>query len=399
MDEQIQPNYQSIRPPIGFQKLRKIPFYKNKTVDLVAVAVFLFVISGVFAAYTYLMRPDNLSRISPVASKFINSDSGPVKTVMNPINGVLYTAEESSPWIGNRPFGVMINNHVDARPQSGLIYADLVYEIVAEGGITRFLPFYLSRLPEKVGPIRSTREYYLVLVKEMGDAMLMHEGYSPQALEAIQYWPVRSLQRGGASFINWRDNPRDVATEHTLYSNPQELYKYGVDTLGWGGNRELKSWKFKDETKIEVQADLCHVGACKPIVVDFWYPGDFSAIWNYDSEKNEYSRSTGYDENDQPIPHLDQETKEQIKVKTLVVQFATETSIVGDEKNRLDYELIGSGEGMVFMDGGVTNVTWSKAGRDDRTMFYDQNGNEFEFNRGKIWISIVPERNRELVVF
>ena len=227
----------------------------------------------------------------------------------------------------------------------------------------------------------------------------MHECSSPQALEAIQSWPVRSLQRGGGSSFNWRDNPRNVATEHTLYSNPQELYKYGVDTLGWGGNRELTSWKFKDEKKVEAQADVCFVGDCKPIVVDFWYPGDFSGIWNYDVTQNQYARSTGYDETDQPIPHLDQETKEQIKVKTLIVQFATESSIVGDDKNRLEYELIGSGEGMVFMDGGVTNVTWTKASRDERTMFYDQNGNEFEFNRGKIWISIVPERNKALVVF
>lgn len=399
MDEPLQPNYQSITPPIGFQKLRKVPFYRNKTIDLAAVAIFLFVLAGVFAAYTYLKRPGTLDRISPLASRLTNSDVGPARNVMNPITGVLYTADESASWIGNRPFGVMVNNHVDARPQSGLIYADLVYEIVAEGGITRFLPFYLSHLPEKVGPIRSTREYYLVLVKEMGDAMLMHEGYSPQALEAIQSWPVRSLQRGGASFINWRDNPRNVATEHTLYSNPQELYKYGVDTLGWGGNRELTSWKFKDEKKVEVLPDVCLVGACKPIVVDFWYPGDFSAIWTYDSTYNEYLRSTGYDDADQPIPHLDQETKEQIKVKTLVIQFAEESSIVGDDKNRLDYELIGSGEGMIFMDGSVTNVTWSKEDRDARTRFYDQNGNEFEFNRGKIWISIVPERNRALVVF
>ena len=92
----------------------------------------------------------------------------------NPLTGIEYPQKEAEFWLNTRPMAVMVNNYIDARPQSGLVYADLVYEVVAEGGITRFLAFYLSKAPEKIGPVRSTREYYLVLVKELGDAMLMH---------------------------------------------------------------------------------------------------------------------------------------------------------------------------------------------------------------------------------
>ena len=108
----------------------------------------------------------------------------------------------------------------------------------------------------------------------------------------------------------------------------------------------------------------------------------------------------GYDSLDNPVPHVDQETnEEQIKVKNVIVQFSTESSIVGDDKNRLDYQLIGSNQALIFIDGKVIKATWNKAERDARTKFFDLNGQEVEFNRGRFWISIVPDRNVEQVVY
>ena len=312
--------------------------------------------------------------------------------VVNPLNGELFKPKEAEDWLGRRPLAVMVNNHIDARPQSGLIYADLVYEIVAEGGITRLLPFFKSETPEKIGPVRSTREYYLVFVKEMGDAMLMHIGWSPQALAAIESWPVRSLGRGGGQF--WRDNPRGVAIEHTAYVNGKDLVELGVDTLGWGGTREYTVWQYKDEVGVYDSYPNAN-----DLFIDFWFKGDYSAIFKYDTENNSYLRSMGYDENDNPIPHADQDTKEQINVKNVIVQYVTESPIPNDPKGRLDYELVGSGTGLVFIDGKVIDVSWNKEARDERTMFYDSDGAEIQFNRGQIWVSVVPDRNIEQVVY
>jgi hypothetical protein len=306
-----------------------------------------------------------------------------------------------------RPIGAMVNNYLEARPQSGLVDADVVYEMVAEGGITRYIAFFLTNAPLKVGPIRSIREYYLVLVKEMGDAMIMHIGWSPQALVAIESWPVRSLNRLGLNCDDvlanpidrdcWRDKIRvegNVAWEHTAYANIIELRKRG-EAAGWQGTtEEFRSWKFKDD-----QLKYITFGSASEISIDFWYKGDYSAAFKYNQESNSYLRFLGYDESNQPIPHKDNETGKQIEVKNVIVQFATETSIVGDEKNRLDYQLIGSGESYVFVDGKIIHATWSKASRDARTLFYDTNGKEIEFNRGNFWISIVPDRNKEQVVF
>ena len=312
------------------------------------------------------------------------------------LTGVQYPETEAGSWVNERPFGVMINNHTDARPQSGLIYADLVYEMVAEGGITRFLAFFLTNTPEKIGPVRSTREYYLVLVKELSDAMVMHIGYSPQALVAIDTWPVRSLFRGGCESYagcTWRDNPRNVAYEHTAYVSGVKLRELGVD-LGWEGKGDIRLYIFKDDANKYADRPLAN-----KISIDFWNKGDYSSIFDYNSQNNTYLKSTGYDSAGNPIPHKDQETGEQVEVKNLIVQYVTELSIAGDDKGRLDYQLVGSGKAVVFIDGRSIDATWSKASRDERTIFYDTNGQEIEFNRGKFWIAIVPDRNVEQVVY
>ncbi len=191
------------------QKLKKI------------LLILLAVISVLFLLWVLLVKPGNPAKkeLNPLSDKGLENN---VVKVTADLTGVQYPEMEAGSWVNERPVGVMINNHVDARPQSGLVYADLVYEIVAEGGITRFLAFFHTITPEKIGPVRSTREYYLVLVKELSDAMIMHIGYSPQALAAIDTWPVRSLFRGGCESYpgcTWRENPRNVAYEHTAYVN------------------------------------------------------------------------------------------------------------------------------------------------------------------------------------
>src|SRR3972149_10238774 len=107
----------------------------------------------------------------------------------------------------------------------------------------------------------------------------------------------------------------------------------------------------------------------------------------------------GYDQSDQPVPHLDRETNEQVKARNVIVQFAQESSIAGDDKSRLEYKLLGSGKALVFVDGKAIDATWNKAGRDERTKFFDLNGEEIEFNRGNFWIEIVPDRNIKQIVF
>ena len=195
---------------------------KNSNQKVKKILLILFVvISVLFTLWVLLVKTGKFGKkvVNPLSE---NNPLDNVVKVTADLTGIQYPETEAGSWENERPFGVMINNHIDARPQSGLVYADLVYEMVAEGGITRFLAFFHTITPEKIGPVRSTREYYLVLVKELSDAMVMHIGYSPQAIVAIDTWPVRSLFRGGCESYPgcaWRDNPRNVAYEHTAYVN------------------------------------------------------------------------------------------------------------------------------------------------------------------------------------
>ncbi len=368
----------------------------NSNAKVKKILLIMFaVISVLFSLWLVLVKSGKFKKnnLNPLSNKPVTEQ---VNKITTDLTGVQYPESEAGSWVNERPFGVMVNNHVDARPQSGLIYADLVYEIVAEGGITRFLAFFLTNTPEKIGPVRSIREYYLVLVKELSDAMVMHIGYSPQALVAINTWPVRSLFRGGCESYagcTWRDNPRNVAYEHTAYVSGVKLRELGVN-LGWEGKGDIRLYIFKDDTNKYADRPLAN-----KISIDFWNKGDYSSIFDYNSQNNTYLKSTGYDSAGNPIPHKDQETGEQVEVKNLIVQYVTENSILGDDKGRLDYQLVGSGKAVVFIDGRSIDATWSKASRDERTIFYDTNGQEIEFNRGKFWIAIVPDRNVEQVVY
>jgi hypothetical protein len=361
-----------------------------------------FIIVGT-AFYFFVEKKQSLTVLSPFGSKSDKTEASTAKTVEDPITGVMYTAQDASSWKDVRPLAVMMDNHVDARPQSGLNSADVVYEIVAEGGITRYLNFFLSTTPTKVGPIRSTREYYLYFVKELGDAMLMHDGYSPQALVDITTWPVRSLFVGGASALTWRENPRNVATEHTEYANGVQLRALG-DKLGWSGSRTIQAWKFKDTANVDT-SQKCLVAECKLLEIDFWgIKGDYSGMFKYDRATNGYLRYTGFDASGNPIATIDAADNKQVEVKTVIVQIAPEAPLTDeadtvDGKHRLSFGLIGSGKAMVFTDGKEIDATWSKSSIDGRTVLYDTNGNELSYNRGRFWISVVSETDAGQVTY
>ncbi len=298
------------------------------------------------------------------------------RTEESPINGKLFTKEEMEKLKGRRPVAVMVNYHAEARPTSNLPQADLVYEALVEGNITRLLAIYWSKEPNKVGPIRSARQYYLEWLSEY-DPLFIYDGFAASAdprVNAggnISSYGIKSIYTVGA----WRVNDRFAP--HNEYSSIVKAWEY-ADKQGWNSFPEIEAWKFKSDAPENERADRFKAK------VSISATDTYNSHWEYDKATNLYLRNIA------GIPDTDLETKQQISAKNVVIQ---EVKIEGpvDQYNRLIITTIGSGNAAILQDGKVIYGKWEKKDRTSRTKFYDASNNEVQFNRGAIWISAVRQ--------
>jgi len=381
---------------------------KNKKIIFAILGgVVLYLVSAAvsYAGFRWLNQPAEINTpVSPVSetkSGFRVDLSAP-KTEKCPLNGGMFTKEERKIWEQRRPLTVMIENHQDSRPQSGLSNADIVYEAVAEGGITRFLAVFYCRAAAQevtIGPVRSARTYFLDFASEYGNYPLYaHVGGAnvPGPANALGQiadygWLKKKndLNQFAIGFpVFWRDYERighPVATEHTMYSTTDKLWevahKRGLDAQDSEGNRWDKnfvSWKFKQEASLDKR------GATGKIEFDFWQGyKDYAVGWEYDKQANIYRRFNGGQ------PHTDLNNNQQLTAKVVIIQFMEEKGPIDELKHML-YKTTGKGKALIFQDGRVMQGNWEKANRQARTKFTDSKGKEVEFNGGQIWIEILP---------
>lgn len=351
--------------------LEKFRASSRKKKVLVLIVLLLFI--GGTAALGYLVA-SNLHAANKAFSPLGNLISGKPReprNFPNPINGTLYTQSEAKSWKDRLPLAVVIENHIDARPQSGLSKADLVYEALAEGGITRLLAIYLVE-DGRLGPVRSNRPYFLDWVKEY-DAGYAHVGGSPRAQSLIGPYKIRDLDQFGIGAPTYERSAARSAP-HNVYTTTKRL-RPAAKGKGYKGPIEIDSWQFADEA----------TASARPKKFELRIPYAaylMDVLWRYDRKSNTYLRFNG------GTAHKDAETKKQLFAKTIIVQKVA-TSLE-DSAGRLKMKTIGSGKVQVFKDGKVINGTWKKKGRSARTKLFDKKGDEIALNRGKIWVEVVP---------
>lgn len=385
---------------------------KNKqllTTAIIGLALYLVATGVSFGLFSYLgkngaLPPQQSKTPTPngTQSHFVIDPALP-KTEACPLNGKFYTKQEKEIWDKRRPMAVMVENHAEARPQSGLSSADIVYEAVAEGGISRFMAvFYCGAAAQSVtlAPVRSARIYFLPWVLEY-DALYNHVGGAgrcnddtvddrAKALCQIEQHKIKDMDQFGISFPtcyrNYDRLDHPVATEHTMVCFSDKLYKLAsergwtnVDTKGEPWNKNFQSWTFKDDAK---EADR---GASFSASFVAWkgYEAEYGVRWDYARTSNMYKRFNG------GSAHTDLETKQQLEAKVVAIIFAKETGPV-DTHAHLLYTNTGSGDGLLFQDGKTIKVTWRKPTRIDRTKFFDSTGKEVSLNRGQVWVEMVP---------
>lgn len=375
-----------------------------------ALAIYVLSAGISFAVFSTLGtgRPGGPAIVSPISPDISPAGqdglSGLPRTEACPLNGKLYSKPEREIWETRRPLSVMLENSTDARPHSGLSKADIVYEAVAEGGITRFLAIFYCGVAEntELAPVRSARTYYLDWVSEY-DALYNHVGGAgrcsdptvdtrAKALCQIGQYGIKDLDQFGISFPDCYRNPdrtgKPVATEHQMVCLSENLYDIAeergwtnVDEEGVSWDEDFTPWKLKEE------APASDRGTVMTIDLYFWkgYEG-YDVTWQYDKELNEYKRLTGGE------IHKDLLTDTQLTAKNVVVQYTVETGSV-DEHKHLLYKTIGGGEALIFMDGKAIEGSWSKKSRTNRTKYLDDKGKEISFNPGIVWVEIVPTGN------
>lgn len=335
----------------------------------------------------------------PTPAGVVEEDANLPRTEVCPLDGDKHTKPAAEKWAKRRPLAVMIENHSESRPQSGLYSADVIYEAVAEGGITRFMAVYYCNFGDvQVGPVRSARTYYLDWLSEY-NALYAHVGGAntpgpANALGQIIDYDIHDLNQFSIGFPTfWRDYQRlghPVATEHTMYSATDKLWEVG-EKRGWGATDELTgkkwdanfvSWKFNDKgSTTDKSADATKID------VSFWQnQNDYMVTWNYDSGCNCYKRANGGQ------PHTDLNNKQQISAKDVVVRFQTESNANDGYPGNVHllYDNRGQGKALIFQNGKVIEGKWMKQNRLSREKFVDDMGREIELVPGQIWLQTVP---------
>ena len=347
-----------------------------------------------------------IGNVSPSIKAKYKVDPSVPRDQLCPLNGVMYTREEKDIYDKRRPLAVMIENSEESRPQSGISRADLVYEAIAEGWITRLMGVFYCNTPKEnivFAPVRSARTYFVDWVSEY-DALYNHVGGAgrcsddtvddrAKALCQIGRFDIKDLDQFGIGFPDCYRNPdrldHPVATEHTMVCFSDNLYKIAekrewtdVDEKGIRWDKNFDKWEFKEDPKPEDRSTVSSV----KIAFAKGYE-KYDALWEYQKEENSYKRTTG------GKIHLDLETKEPIMAKNVVIQLTKLTGPVDDHGHIL-YTTIGTGKAIIFQDGKAIVGTWSKKSRLARTLFYDNVGKEIIFNRGQIWIEIVDSEQK-----
>lgn len=268
------------------------------------------------------------------------------------------------------PFAAMIENHIDARPQTGIAKANLVYEAEAEGGITRFLAVFDGLVEvEKIGPIRSARSYYLDWAEELS-ALYVHCGGSPEALARIINEDVFDLNEFYKGKYFYRDSDRPAP--HNVYTASNNIKEYMETSRN--SVKAYSPWLFKDEN-IPASEKI----SSTTLTIKY-LSSEFMVEWKYDKEKNEYRRFMG------GAAH-NEVNGEEIRAKNIIVQYV-KAEVIDDDK-RLKVETIGTGKAIICLDGLCQKGRWEKRDKSERTKFYYENGEEAEFNAGKTWVEIV----------
>ncbi|HUS26722.1 MAG TPA: DUF3048 domain-containing protein [Nevskiaceae bacterium] len=350
------------KPPKTHWWRHPIQWFKrlNKRQKIIFCVIVVLLIGSAVAAFLVLNKPE------PVVQKKTVKTAKKVEVKPTTVASKL-TGLQVDPSVNERPVtAVMIENSLDARPQSGIDQAGVVFEAVAEGGITRFLNLFQDTAPEYIGPVRSVRTYYVQWL--MGfDASVAHVGGSADALANVKSWGTKDLDQFANGSYYHRISSRFAP--HNVYTSMAELNaieaKKGYGTSKYTGFERKAAQPAATATVKTI--DLAISSAV------------FNAHFDYDAPTNSYKRSEG------GKPHMVVDkagNQTQIAPKVVAVMVSPQGK-----------EALGSGQLFVFQDGTLTQGTWQKTDKSSQIKFTDTGGKTLKLNPGQTWVTALGGAN------
>lgn len=285
-----------------------------------------------------------------------------------------------------RPYAIMFNNIKLASPQSGTSEADILYEAIVEGGITRLMGIFEQAKSERIGSIRSARHYFVSFADEY-DAIFVHFGETKYATNKIATLGINNLSglTGIGNTVFYRD--KSIKAPHNAFTSINGIEK-GMKSKKYRTeyHEDHKDhFKFYEkDTELKSDIEATHV------LLNF--STYTSPYFVYQEEEKVYERYQF------GVPHKDRNNDQQLAFKNIIIQYVKEWNIDKNGYQTMDIE-DATGEGYYISNGKVINITWRKNERTKEMRYYNSNDKELKINSGKTYIGIFPDNRKEDVVF
>ena len=356
------------KPLLHFNKW----FSKHNPIIFIATIVLIIFVGG--NIIIVLATQGDASTTAIPLSKLFVSKPKPVipPTYYSPLTGAAYSDES----LTKRPVtGIMIENSPDARPQSGLKNSGVVFEAIAEGGITRFLVLYQAEQPQLIGPVRSLRLYDIDWLAAFNSS-IGHVGGSLYALNEIRNGSYRDIDQFFNPNTYWRSNDRNAP--HNVYTSFANL-----DALNTA--KGYTSSSFTGFTRVDgKKSDIPNATDIDITISSYLYNSNYK----YNAEANNYARSQAGE------PHTDREDGQ--ITPSVVIALRVDESTVMQDGYRESITTIGSGAATIFQNGTATAATWSKSSKTEQIKFRDSDGKDIPLVRGQTWIAAVPNNEGDV---
>ena len=344
---------------------------KNKqTIILIIILVVLIIASAGFVGYTvYKMRNENQE---------VSNLENNVEEKQEEEEPIVIEEKEPEIFKGNeRPIAVMIDNHTGAWPQAGLNKAYLVYEIIVEGGETRLMALFKGQYVDKIGPVRSSRHYFLDYALE-NDAIYIHFGWSPQAesdIKSLGVNNINGISESSTSF--WR--AKDKSAPHNVVTSTEKILQI-AERKGYKttSSKESVLNYTAEEVKLEngIDAETITIPHSSYQKVEYKYNEETGKYTRYARNKLQSEWYTG----------------EEVSTKNIIITFCDNYTLQ-DAENKGRQGLYNTGEfkGYYITNGKAIEITCIKSTRTSQTVYKDLDGNEIEVNDGNTFIQICPK--------